>query len=59
MNLPLTYNYCKTNKITLINDANKSVIHTCGSLKPAVLSSIENLLLDKVEKKNHSDDEFE
>ena len=59
MNLPLTYNYCKTNKITLINEANKSVIHTCGALKPAVLSSIENLLLDKVEKKNHSDDEFE
>ena len=55
MNLPLTYNYCKTNKIT----PNKSVIHTCGALKPAVLSSIENLLLDKVEKKNHSDDEFE
>lgn len=59
MNLPLTYNYCKTNKITLINEANKSIIHICGSLKPSVLSSIQNFLLDDVEKKNHSDDEFE
>ena len=59
MNLPLTYNFCKTNKIALINDANTSILHTCGSLKPRVLSSIENLLLDKIEKKNHTDDEFE
>ena len=59
MDLPLTYNFCKTNKIALINDANTSILHTCGSLKPRVLSSIENLLLDKIEKKNHTDDEFE
>lgn len=59
MNLPLTYNFCKTNKITLVNEANTSIIHTCGSLRPTVLSSIQNLLLDNVEKKNHSDDEFE
>ena len=59
MDLPLTYNFCKTNKIALINEANKSILHTCGSLKPRVLSSIENLLLDKIEKKNHTDDEFE
>ncbi len=59
MNLPLTYNFCKTNKITLINEVNTSIIHTCGSLKPTVLSSIQNLLLDNVEKRNHSDDEFE
>ena len=59
MNLPLTYNFCKTNKITLVNEVNTSIIHTCGSLKPTVLSSIQNLLLDNVEKRNHSDDEFE
>ena len=59
MDLPLTYNFCKTNKIALINEANTSILHTCGSLKPTVLSSIENLLLDKIEKKNHTDDEFE
>ena len=59
MDLPLTYNFCKTNKIALINEANTSILHTCGSLKPRVLSSIENLLLDKIEKKNHTDDEFE
>ena len=59
MTLPLTYNFCKTNKIALIKDANTSILHTCGSLKPRVLSSIENLLLDKIEKKNHTDDEFE
>mgnify|MGYP001468273687 FL=1 len=59
MNLPLTYNFCKTNKITLVNEANTSIIHTCGSLRPTVLSSIQNLLLDNVEKRNHSDDEFE
>ena len=59
MNLPLTYNFCKTNKIALINEANTSILHTCGSLKPSVLSSIENLLLDKIEKKKHTDDEFE
>ena len=59
MNLPLTYNFCKTNKITLVNDANTSIIHTCGSLRPNVLASIQNLLLDNVEKRNHSDDEFE
>ena len=59
MDLPLTYNFCKTNKIALINEANKSILHTCGSLKPRVLSSIENLLLDKIEKKDHTDDEFE
>ncbi len=59
MNLPLTYSYCKINKITLINEANKSIIHTCGSLKPSVLSSIQDFLLDDVEKKSHSDDEFE
>ena len=59
MDLPLTYNFCKTNKIALINEANRSILHTCGSLKPRVLSSIENLLLDKIEKKNHTDDEFE
>jgi general secretion pathway protein E len=59
MNLPLTYNFCKTNKIALINKANTSILHTCGSLKPSVLSSIENLLLDKIEKKKHTDDEFE
>jgi len=59
MNLPLTYNFCKTNKITLVNDANTSIIHTCGSLRPNVLASIQNLLLDNIEKRNHSDDEFE
>ena len=59
MDLPLTYNFCKANKIALINEANTSILHTCGSLKPRVLSSIENLLLDKIEKKNHTDDEFE
>ena len=59
MDLPLTYNFCKTNKIALINEANKSILHTCGSLEPRVLSSIENLLLDKIEKKDHTDDEFE
>ena len=59
MDLPLTYNFCKTNKIALINEADTSILHTCGSLKPRVLSSIENLLLDKIEKKNHTDDEFE
>tara|TARA_B100000161_G_scaffold240725_1_gene192903 strand:- start:261 stop:1703 length:1443 start_codon:yes stop_codon:yes gene_type:complete len=59
MDLPLTYNFCKTNKIALINEANTSILHTCGSLKPSVLSSIENFLLDKIEKKKHSDDEFE
>ena len=51
MNLPLTYNFCKTNKITLVNEVNTSIIHTCGSLKPTVLSSIQNLLLDNVEKR--------
>tara|TARA_B100000886_G_scaffold281591_1_gene205701 strand:- start:1169 stop:2611 length:1443 start_codon:yes stop_codon:yes gene_type:complete len=59
MDLPLTYNFCKTNKIALINESNTSILHICGSLKPRVLSSIENLLLDKIEKKNHTDDEFE
>ena len=59
MDLPLTYNFCKTNKIALINEANTSILHTCGSLKPSVLSSIENFLLDKIEKKKHTDDEFE
>jgi len=59
MNLPLTYNFCKTNKITLVNEANTSIIHICGSLRPTVLASIQNLLLDNVEKRNHSDDEFE
>ena len=59
MDLPLTYNFCKTNKIALINDANTSVLHTCGALKPKVLSSIENFLLDNITKEKHTDDEFE
>ena len=59
MDLPLTYNFCKTNKIALINDANTSVLHTCGALNPKVLSSIENFLLDNITKEKHTDDEFE
>ena len=59
MTLPLTYNYCKSNRITLINDSNVSTLHICGSLKPSVLAAIENLLLDDVVKEIHTDDEFE
>ena len=59
MTLPLTYNYCKSNRITLINDSNVSTLHICGSLKPSVLAAIENLLLDDVIKQTHTDDEFE
>ena len=59
MSLPLSYNFCKLNGITLVNDSNISKLHICGTLKPSVLSAIENLLLDEVVKENHSDDEFE
>tara|TARA_B100000073_G_scaffold83170_2_gene63810 strand:+ start:5605 stop:7050 length:1446 start_codon:yes stop_codon:yes gene_type:complete len=59
MNLPLSYNYCKTNKVTLINEDKISTLHICGQLKPTVLASIQNLFLEKIEKQVHSDDEFE
>ena len=59
MNLPLSYNYCKTNKVTLINENKISTLHICGQLKPTVLASIQNLFLEKIEKQVHSDDEFE
>ena len=39
MNLPLSYNYCKTNKIALINEDNKSTLHICGLINPSVLSA--------------------
>ena len=59
MNLPLSYNYCKTNKVTLINEDEISTLHICGQLKPTVLASIQSLFLKKIEKQIHSDDEFE
>ena len=59
MNLPLSYSYCKTNKIALVNDSCKSTIHICGSLKPSVLSSIQNLLQNDIKKIIYSDDDFE
>jgi len=59
MNLPLSYNYCKTNKIALINEDNKSVLHICGLINPSVLSAIQDLFLHDIEKQIHTDDEFE
>ena len=59
MNLPLSYNYCKTNKIALINEDNKSTLHICGLINPSVLSAIQDLFLKDIEKQIHSDDEFE
>ena len=59
MNLPLSYNYCKTNKIALINEDDKSLLHICGLLDTSVLSAIQDLFLNVVEKQVHTDDEFE
>ena len=59
MNLPLSYNYCKTNKIALINEDDKSFLHICELLDPSVLSAIQDLFLNVVEKQVHTDDEFE
>ncbi len=59
MNLPLPYSYCKLNKVTITNNNNHSVLHVCGELKPIILSSIQNLFADTVEKKIYSDDDFQ
>ena len=59
MNLPLPYSYCKLNKVTITNNNNHSVLHVCGELNPIILSSIQNLFADTVEKKIYSDDDFQ
>ena len=59
MNLPLPYSYCKLNKVTITNENNHSTLHVCGELKPIILSSIQNLFADSVEKKTYSDDDFQ
>ena len=59
MNLPLPYSYCKLNKVTITNNNNHSVLHVCGELKPIILSSIQNLFADTVEKKIYSEDDFQ
>ncbi|MAI03167.1 MAG: type II/IV secretion system protein [Gammaproteobacteria bacterium] len=59
MNLPLPYSYCKLNKVTITNENNHSILHVCGELKPIILSSIQDLFADTVEKKIYSDDDFQ
>jgi len=59
MNLPLPYSYCKLNKVAITNENKHSTLHVCGELKPKILSSIQKLFEDTVEKKIYTDDDFE
>tara|TARA_Y100001936_G_scaffold82944_1_gene81611 strand:+ start:1754 stop:3202 length:1449 start_codon:yes stop_codon:yes gene_type:complete len=59
MNLPLPYSYCKLNKVAITNKNKHSTLHVCGELKPKILSSIQKLFEDTVEKKIYTDDDFE
>ena len=59
MILPLPYSYCKLNKVTLTNDKDHSTLHVCGKLNPNILSSIQKLFKETVEKKTYNDDDFE
>tara|TARA_B100002052_G_scaffold110039_1_gene101541 strand:+ start:8186 stop:9634 length:1449 start_codon:yes stop_codon:yes gene_type:complete len=59
MILPLPYSYCKLNKVTLTNDKDHSTLHVCGTLNPNILSSIQKLFKETVEKKTYNDDDFE
>jgi len=59
MILPLPYSYCKLNKVTLTNNKDHSTLHVCGTLKPNILSSVQKLFKETVEKKTYNNDEFE
>ncbi len=59
MDLPLSYSFCKLNKVAITNDNNHSILHVCGELKLDTLSSIQSLFSDTVEKKVYSVDDFE
>ena len=59
MILPLPYSYCKLNKVTLTNEKDHSILHVCGTLNPNILSSIQKLFKETVEKKTYNDDDFE
>ena len=58
MELPLSYSFSKHNKFTLTNSKSSSILHVCGNLNLSTLSEIQDLLLNKVERKNYSEEDF-
>ena len=56
MELPLSYSFSKHNKFTLTNSKSSSILHVCGNLNLSTLSEIQDLLLNKVERKNYSEE---
>ena len=58
MELPLSYSFSKHNKFTLTNSKSSSILHVCGNLNLSTLSEIQDLLLNNVERKNYSEEDF-
>ena len=58
MELPLSYSFSKHNKFTLTNNKSSSILHVCGNLNLSTLSEIQDLLLNNVERKNYSEEDF-